>query len=248
MKYGTDTIGLTITGNSVELKLFFSKFCLEENNTNRKLPALQYEVVEGHPFYYFIAKEIKWDAEHQLECNALCRAADIAKLSYYFCQFNSRTCETVTMSNEHQPFFDYHVRKLFSVRKTIQFEDRCYQTFKDWIQAKFSRTELADLCNYGAQAGWSGLIYYSETTALYEQYHTDIWELLREDCDGQGHKSIPELIASFGGAGVQTDEQFKNLLVWYAAEKIAFEITQGEYSDDDDDDEDDDISDDTDEA
>jgi len=104
------------------------------------------------------------------------------------------------------------------------------ETFCGWMKHQFTHNELADLCNYGAQGGFHGLIYYSETTALYDQYHDDIWEMLEEDRESFGMQTCPELIASFNGAKeVGSDMQLKNLLVWYAAERIANNITQGEY-------------------
>lgn len=103
-------------------------------------------------------------------------------------------------------------------------------TFKDWMKSEFTHNELADLCYHSAQGGFHGLIYYSETSALYEQYAEDIWGLLEEDRESMGLQTCLELIASFNGAeAVASDEQFKNLLVWYAAEKIAFELTEGAY-------------------
>ena len=107
-------------------------------------------------------------------------------------------------------------------------------TFKKWMLNQFTHNELADLCNHGAQNGFSGLIYYPETTALYNQYRDDIWDMLEEDRIQLGYQTCLELIASFNGAkNVGSENQYKNLLVWYAAERIAFEITQGEYSSDD---------------
>ena len=109
-----------------------------------------------------------------------------------------------------------------------------FLTFKDWMKNQFTHNELADLCNHGAVNGFGGLIYYHETTALYEQYRDDIWAMLEEDREEFGMQTCSELIASFNGAkDVASDEQYKNLLVWYLAERIAFEITQGEYLDED---------------
>ena len=100
------------------------------------------------------------------------------------------------------------------------------------MQDQFTHNELADICNHGAQCGFGGLIYYSETTELYNQYSDDIWDMLEEDRECSGMKTCLELIASFNGAkDVGSDEQYKNLLVWYAAERIAVEMTQGEYLD-----------------
>jgi hypothetical protein len=107
-----------------------------------------------------------------------------------------------------------------------------FSTFKDWLLQEYTHNELADLCNQGAKNGFHGLIYYSETTALYNRYHEEIWDYLNMDRDDLGFSSCCELIASFTAASsVGSDTQFKNMLVWYSAEKIAFDITQGEYID-----------------
>jgi len=112
------------------------------------------------------------------------------------------------------------------------------------MKNQFSHNELADLSNYGAVNGYGGLIYYHETTALYNRYHDEIWDMLEEDRQSFGMKNCSDVIASFNGADdVASDEQYKNLLVWYAAERIAYEITQGEYLDEDDEDDDSDDSD-----
>ena len=101
-------------------------------------------------------------------------------------------------------------------------------TFKDWLEEQFERDELQDIAQHGASAGWSGLIYYRETSELYERFEEDLWKMLNEDADAHGCKGPLELIATFGGAAaVASDATFKNLIVWYAAERVAFEVTGG---------------------
>ena len=86
----------------------------------------------------------------------------------------------------------------------------------------FDPWELSDIAKHGADKGWSGLIYYRETCELYDQYAEDLWDMLGEDADAFGSESVLELIAGFGGASqVASDAQFKNLLVWYGAERVA---------------------------
>jgi len=98
----------------------------------------------------------------------------------------------------------------------------------------FSHDELADMVNHGVSGGYCGLIYYSETTQLYQQYKDEIWDMLYDDAESQGG-TILEMIAQFSGSkNVGSSDQFENLLVWYAAEKIAYELTEGEYCKQDD--------------
>ena len=112
--------------------------------------------------------------------------------------------------------------------------DNNFLTFKDWMKNQFDYDELLNLCEHGAQGGFSGLIYYSETNALYNEYRNDIWDMLERDREDFGMQTCAELIASFNGAkDVASDEQYKNLLVWYAAERIAFELTQSRCFDED---------------
>ena len=97
------------------------------------------------------------------------------------------------------------------------------KTLKDWFKENLSDS-AKDLAQYGASSGFSGIIYYKETTALYNEYTEEIWDMLEEDRESIGHKTILELIASFNGAkDVGSDEQLKNLLVWYACERLAQE-------------------------
>ena len=105
-------------------------------------------------------------------------------------------------------------------------------SFKSWMKENFEKSELERMLEYGADSGFDGLIYYSETCELYERFKTEIWEMLAEDTESPGYKNPIELIAAFNGAGgVASADAFENLLVWYAAERTAREITEENNSD-----------------
>lgn len=100
------------------------------------------------------------------------------------------------------------------------------RTFTDWILKQFDRETLADIAKFGCQCGFSGITMYRETIALYRRYKDDIWNMLYQDAESFGY-SIPELIATFGGAkNITNSDSFENLLVWYAAEKIAYQAIE----------------------
>ncbi len=100
------------------------------------------------------------------------------------------------------------------------------KTFKAWMQHQFERDELADMVNHGVNAGFNGLIYYTETMELYQQFYKDIWKMLNEEADNQGISPL-KMMADFGGAeSVCNRETFENLLVWFCAEKQAYDIIQ----------------------
>lgn len=103
-------------------------------------------------------------------------------------------------------------------------------SFKDAILANFGDEEeqeatLRDIAAHGCSAGFPGLIYYTDTMALYDEHNDEIWGWLFEDAESLGRESVLELIAWLGGAELVTcDTTFKNLLVWYAAERVANEL------------------------
>lgn len=100
--------------------------------------------------------------------------------------------------------------------------------FKDWMKKKFDATQLSDIAAHGADSGWAGLTYYSDTTKLYTKYKADIWEMLIQDAEDMG-ENVFEMISHFGGAKNVSDcETFENLMVWYAAERVARELTDAD--------------------
>ena len=100
------------------------------------------------------------------------------------------------------------------------------KTFRDWMMANFTKGELRELAQHGAEAGWHGLTYYSETAALYRRFSDEIWETLIKDAQEYGYRNVFEFIATFRLADVANREQVENLLVWYMAERTAQELAE----------------------
>src|SRR5690606_40026148 len=92
------------------------------------------------------------------------------------------------------------------------------KTFKNWMKANFSKGELRDLAQHGADTGWHGLTYYSETTKLYRRFADEIWEALVEDAKEYGYRNVFEFIATFRLADAANRTQVENLLVWRSEE------------------------------
>lgn len=103
--------------------------------------------------------------------------------------------------------------------------------FLEAIRERFGDDEeandtLRDIARHGADAGWPGLTWYTDTTKLYQEHADEIWEALYEDAQdlhlGDGPTNVIKLISNFGGAtNVGSAVQFENLLVWYMAERVA---------------------------
>lgn len=82
------------------------------------------------------------------------------------------------------------------------------------------------MASYGADTGWNGLTYYSDTCKLYSKFKDEIWNMLIEQSESFGHSNPFEFLATFGGAkNVGSVDQFENLMVWFVAEHLANEAT-----------------------
>jgi len=96
--------------------------------------------------------------------------------------------------------------------------------FREYLKENYGHNELADIANHGCSGGISGMIYYSDCIRLYTKFADDIHEIMGQYCDETGEK-YPEYVAKelqhFGG--------FACAALWFAAEWVAHEITQGEY-------------------
>ena len=97
-----------------------------------------------------------------------------------------------------------------------------YKTIKSFVENNFDANEIDMICQYGCENGFNGIIYYSETTALYDKFQEEIWEMLWRESEEQG-VSVMELIASYCSS-IGSDAQFKNALVWFAVEQIAIRL------------------------
>jgi len=99
-------------------------------------------------------------------------------------------------------------------------------SFGEWMAKTFSKDEMKDITNHGADCGYHHLTYYSDVVKLHDKFEDEIWDKLYEDAENQG-MSILEFVASFnGGKDVGSLSQLKNLLVWYMAEEIARELSE----------------------
>lgn len=93
--------------------------------------------------------------------------------------------------------------------------------FKDFIKSKYELEELQEIAYHGCVSGCaSGLIYYSETLAVYDQYAEDIHEVISDYLMDMGEDKLPESVMEHFGSLTQ----WKNALVWFGAEIVAQEV------------------------
>lgn len=96
--------------------------------------------------------------------------------------------------------------------------------FRTWFRANLKDNAL-DIARHGADAGYGCITYTSDTVVIFDKYGAEIWEMAVEDAEGQGCKNVAEMIAGFKRSDMIDGglDQFKNLMVWYACEKVARE-------------------------
>ena len=101
--------------------------------------------------------------------------------------------------------------------------------FAAWMLATYEHNELADICNHGCISGCaSGMIYYSETIALFDKYRDDMFDMMAEYQESTGDfEKLPAYVRTNGA----TFATFANAVVWFCAEVVAYEKTHGEYID-----------------
>ena len=101
------------------------------------------------------------------------------------------------------------------------------KTFESWMRANFDKSTLNDMVRYGVSGGFSGLIWYSDTCKLYDKFADEIWDALYDDAQDMGYNNILQFIVEcFRNSDVTNDAQFKNMLVWYMAERTAQELLE----------------------
>lgn len=93
------------------------------------------------------------------------------------------------------------------------------------MKANFSKNELSDIAQHGANSGWHGLTWYTDTSKLYSKFKDELWELLTKESENCGYKNPFEFISTFRHADICSAQEVECLIVWFAAENVAHELT-----------------------
>lgn len=92
-------------------------------------------------------------------------------------------------------------------------------TFKEWLLSHYDNDELKNIAENGcANVAPHGMVYYSETTDLYNQFCDDLHEIVGEYMESTGMDDIKYLSDNLGSAPM-----FKNAMVWLCAEIVAYD-------------------------
>lgn len=97
------------------------------------------------------------------------------------------------------------------------------KNFRAWFNANL-RDCARDIAIHGADCGFPGITYTSDTVKLFDRFGEEIWNMAVENADEFGCKNVSEFIAGFRRADMLSDlNTFKNLMVWFACEALARE-------------------------
>jgi hypothetical protein len=107
-------------------------------------------------------------------------------------------------------------------------------SIKEWVINNLEEGQVAEVVLHGCSGGVvSELIYYADSCAFYEKYKEEIWQRLynsAQDCDE--HQNCLHYTSTFnGGCDVASDDQFRNLLAWWACEDVCREIIADKEAD-----------------
>lgn len=95
--------------------------------------------------------------------------------------------------------------------------------FRSWFNANL-RSSAKDIASHGADCGYPNISYTSDTVKIFDRFGAEIWDMAVEDASEMGCNNVCELISGFSRADMLDDlDRFKNLMVWYACEKVARE-------------------------
>jgi hypothetical protein len=98
------------------------------------------------------------------------------------------------------------------------------KNFRSWFKTNL-KSSVKDIANHGADKGYPYITYTSDTVKIFDKFADEIWDMAVEDAESLGNNNVAEFIAGFGRADMLADfDQFKNLMVWYACERVAREM------------------------
>jgi hypothetical protein len=97
-------------------------------------------------------------------------------------------------------------------------------TINSWLLQgeEEERFLISDIAKHGCAGGVSGLTYYNETSAFYDDHETEIWTILSDEADAAGILNGLMLYNICKNPDDLTT--LKNDLVWFAVEVAAREL------------------------
>ena len=97
------------------------------------------------------------------------------------------------------------------------------QSFREYLEETYSEQEIRDIAKHGCEGGVDGMIFYSETTELYDEFAEDLHDHIMYHMEMGGE--FPDFILN----NFSSPRHFKNAMVWLVTESIACELVDDKY-------------------
>jgi len=99
------------------------------------------------------------------------------------------------------------------------------KTFRAWFEHNL-KDSARDIANHGADGGFPYITYTSDTVAVFDRFADELWEMMADEAESMG-ENVGTFIGQFRRADMlATVDTFKNLVVWYACERVSREMTE----------------------
>ena len=86
------------------------------------------------------------------------------------------------------------------------------------------QSTLADIAGHGIDGGFQGFIYTRDTVRFHDEHEPLLWTELEQEANDVGGGNALAYVATFNTQATDIDS-LKNLVSWWAAEKVARELT-----------------------
>lgn len=97
--------------------------------------------------------------------------------------------------------------------------------FRQWFAENLAEDHGRDIAEHGADCGFPHITYTSDTVELFDMFGEELWEMACDDARDFGEKNVMAFIAGFRRDDMaESLAGFKNLMVWYACERLAHEM------------------------
>jgi hypothetical protein len=104
------------------------------------------------------------------------------------------------------------------MKTTVNPKDTRFPKLTKTVLSHLDIEQLADVARHGADAGWSGFTYYTETVAFFRRHRKDIMALAKDSADAMGNDGMIKMIRNFG---CLSSGQYPNRKPDYTADEVA---------------------------
>jgi hypothetical protein len=98
------------------------------------------------------------------------------------------------------------------------------KNFRAWFNANL-RSSARDIAEHGADCGYPCITYTRDCCDIFDKFADEIWEMAADDAEAMGSLNVMHFVSGFRRADMADSwDGLRNLMVWYACEKVAHEI------------------------